>query len=406
VQIFTRGLLLILFFLGAASGQMLPQPMPVPAAPIEPQNPKTELALELLVLTSEPELRGGRVEQIQSEQRFLFPIASVNRSREQQKLSNGLESALLEIAKKVQLPSLDARFYQIQNQWIAKQRSAWRLDLPATRAVVLSALKNQALTARAVLSSQPPKRRVEDFFKQGIRHYFGGGTSNFSGSPSYRVQNIIAAAKQIDARYLAPKAIFAFNQSITLSAKQGFVLGNIIRGSTLSKELGGGICQVSTTVWRAAYQAGLPILERHQHSYRVAYYDPPGFEATVFASSKNLRFRNDTKSLLWMQLEWDVETGELGLHFFGIRPERQVQISKPRITNEKPAPQDRFVPDKEVKLGEVKIISGAEPGMQTRIDRVVKYNSGRVTQDSTRSRYVPWAAIYAVHPKDKRVRRK
>ena len=388
---------MLLLFFGAASGQILPMPVPVPIAPVAPVDPKTDLALELLVLTSESEIRGGQIEQIQAEQRFLFPIASVLRSRADQKLSSGLEAALLKIAKEVQLP--------VQNQWVAKQRSAWRVDLAATRAAVQTALQNQSLTARAVLSSQPPKRTVEDFYKQGIRHFFGGGTSNFAGSPSYRVQNILAAAKQLDGRYLAAKAVFAFNQSITLSAKQGFVLGNIIRGNSLSKELGGGICQVSTTVWRAAYQAGLPILERHQHSYRVAYYDPPGFEATVFAPSKNLRFRNDTTSALWMQLEWDVNTGDLGLYFFGVRPERQVQISKPRISNEKPAPRDRFVPDKEVKLGDVKIVSGAESGMQTRIDRVVKYNSGRIIRDSTKSRYVPWAAIYAVHPKDKRIKK-
>ncbi len=405
MQFLTRGLLLLLLFFGAASGQILPAPVPVPIAPIEPAHPKTDLALELLVVTSEPEIRAGRLEQTDSEQRFLLPITSVIRSRAEQKLSSGLEAALLEITKKVQLPSLDARFYQIQNQWVAKQRSAWRLDLAATRAAVLTALQNQGLTARAVLSSQPPKRTVEDFYKQGIRHFFGGGTSNFAGSPSYRVQNIIAAAKQLDGRYLASNAIFAFNQSITLSAEQGFVLGNIIRGNNLSKELGGGICQVSTTVWRAAYNSGLPILERHQHSYRVAYYDPPGFEATVFAPSKNLRFRNDTTSALWMQLEWDVDTGQLGLYFFGVRPERQVQISQPRISNEKPAPRDRFVPDVGVKLGDVQIVSGAEAGMQTRIDRVVQYNSGRIIRDSTKSRYVPWAAIYAVHPKDKRIKR-
>ncbi len=395
---------MLLLFFGAASGQILPVPMPVPPAPIVPVDPKTDLGLELLVITSEPEIRGGRLEQIDSEQRFLLPIASVIRSRAEQKLSSGLEEALKKVAKELQ-PSLDARFYQIQNQWVAKQRSAWRLDLAATRAAVLTALQTQGLTARAVLSSQPPKRTVEDFYKQGIRHYFSGGTSNFAGSPSYRVQNIIAAAKQIDGRYLESRAIFAFNQSIRLNTEQGFVLGNIIRGSTLSKELGGGICQVSTTVWRAAYNSGLPILERHQHSYRVSYYDPPGFEATVFAPSKNLRFRNDTTSALWMQLEWDVDTGQLGLYFFGVRPERQVQISQPRISNEKPAPRDRFVPDVGVKLGDVQIVSGAESGMQTRIDRTVQYNSGRIIRDSTKSRYVPWAAIYAVHPKDKRIKK-
>jgi vancomycin resistance protein YoaR len=363
------------------------------------------MGLDLILVMTEPEIRNGRLEKILTQTNISLPSASVKRSREQQQLSSGLEAALQKVGLDLQIPSQDARFYRIQNQWVAQQRSAWRLDLAATRVAVLTALQNQVASARAVLTSTAPKRTVEEFYNQGVRFLFGSGDSSFAGSPSYRVQNIIAAAKQLDGRYLVPKAIFAFNSSIRLSAKQGFVLGNIIRGNNLSKELGGGICQVSTTVWRAAYQAGLPIVERHQHSYRVAYYDPPGFEATVFAPSKNLRFRNDTTAALWMQLEWDTDRGILGLHFFGIRPDRKVQISAPRISHEKPAPRDRFVPDKNIKLGDVQIISGAESGMKTRIDRSVQYNSGRMERDSTRSQYVPWAAIYAVHPRDKRLKK-
>ncbi len=376
-------------------------PVPVPPKPVKP----IPEPLELQISQQEPEIRDGQMIIAKTERRIAFPVASVTVSREQQRISNGLENTLQQITQELGIASQDARFYRFENTWVARQRSQWVLDLPATRTLIIDALKNKAVLVKAVLRSTPPERTVQAMYNKGTRFYFGGGNSSFAGSPSYRVQNIIAAAKQLDARYLEKNRVFAFNSSIRLSSQAGFVLGNIIRGNTLIKEIGGGICQVSTTVWRAAYQAGLPIIERHQHSYRVAYYDPPGYEATVFAPSKNLRFRNDTRAALWMQLEWNAETGELETHFFGVRPDRKISISEPRISNERPAPRDQFIADKEVKLGDVKIISGAEKGMQTRIDRTVQYNSGRNRKDSTQSRYKPWSAIYAVHPKDPRVKK-
>ena len=363
--------------------------------------------LELLIVQTEPELQNGRLVEVRSERRLRFPTPSVNISRARQQASNGIEKKLQQWATNLKqaLPS-DARFYRTQGTWIARQRSKWQIDLPATRANIQKALRNNTSTVTASLRQTPPKRSVPDLYRQGIRNHFGSGSSNFAGSPSYRVQNIIAAAKQLDARYLQRNAVFNFNSSIRLNSQSGFVLGNIIRGQNLSKELGGGICQVSSTVWRAAYASGLPILERHQHSYRVSYYDPPGFEATVFAPSKNLRFGNDTSATLWIQLEWDTKMGTLEMHLFGVRPERKTRISEPRISNERPAPKDRFVPDPTVTLGEVQIVSGAEQGMQTRIDRVVQYDTGQVRRDTTQSRYVPWGAIYALNPKDPRIKQK
>lgn len=361
--------------------------------------------LELVVSTVEPELQNGKIVEVTAIKRLAFPQASVDRSRAEKKISSGLETVLQAMTREMNLPALEARFVRDGETWVAKQRSAWRLDLPKTRAVLQKALIQNSLEVQAVLTSKPPKRTVQDFFKRGVRFYFGGGDSSFAGSPDFRVQNIVAASKQLDARYLERGAVFDFNKSITLSSKTGFVLGYVIRGNSLSKDIGGGLCQVSTTVWRAAYNAGLPMLERHQHSYRVAYYEPVGFEATVYAPSKNLRFRNDTSAPLWMQLEWDVSSGRLEMNLFGVAPERRVQISKPVTSNERPAPKDRFVPDAKVPLGEAKVVSGAEDGVEARINRVVRYNNGFVTRDRTFSRYIPWAAIYAVNPKDKRLRK-
>ncbi|NJK46273.1 MAG: hypothetical protein HC933_20310, partial [Pleurocapsa sp. SU_196_0] len=247
----------------------------------EPQT--SPVPLTLVVDTTEPELRDGNLIEARVTKRFELPIASVTVSRERQTLSNGLEERLLEVSRQLRRPALNARWTRDDLGWVAKQQSAWVVDAPLTRAYLLESLRYAKTEARVAVRRAPPAMTVKRLFDAGFRYHFGGGESLFAGSPDFRVQNIIAGAKQIDGRILGRGEVFDFNRSVRLSARNGFVPGYVIRGSLLEKDIGGGICQVSTTVWRAAYQAGLPIVERHQHSYRVAYYDPPGMEATVYA---------------------------------------------------------------------------------------------------------------------------
>jgi vancomycin resistance protein YoaR len=369
-------------------------------------SPRAEpIPLTLVLETSEAELREGRVVQAPITRRFPLPEASVAVSRSRQRLSNGLEEALVRLSEQLRRPMANARWTRDGQRWVAKQQSAWTVDTALTRAYVLEALRYDKLEARVVVRRSPPALTVQRLYDQGFRYHFGGGESSFAGSPDFRVQNILAGAKQIDARVLKRGEVFDFNRTVRVTARGGFVPGYVIRGSLLEKDIGGGICQVSTTVWRAAYEAGLPILERHQHSYRVSYYDPPGMEATVYAPLKNLRFRNDSPGALLIQLEVDAKTGVLSMHFFGSKPDRRVSITQPRITNEIPAPRDRFVRDPSVRPGDALLVSGAENGMRVVIERRVQYDSGRQARDVTASRYVPWGAIYGVHPRDPRLRR-
>jgi vancomycin resistance protein YoaR len=378
-----------------------PAPEPVPPAP---SATRATQPLMLLLTRSEPELENGKLRSAQFTMQVELPLESVRVSRARGQLSSGLLAALDELEGDLRrLSAEDARFVQRGKSWVATQKSAWRLDKAATVQALQRALRQNLDRANASLQSTPPKRRVQDFLRRGVGFYVGGAGSSYAGSPSFREQNILAAVKQLDERYLERGAAFNFNQSISISQKNGYVPGYVISGGGLNKEIGGGICQVSTTVWRAAYLAGLPILERHQHSYAVQYYDPVGFEATVFAPSKNLRFQNDTPNRLWLQFVVDKQNQNLELHFFGAAPERRVEVSPARIWEKRPAPKDRFVADPSLKPGEIKIVSGAENGLSVRYSRTVRYANGNLRRDTTQSRYVPWGAIYAVHPTDKRL---
>jgi vancomycin resistance protein YoaR len=381
-----------------------PKPTAKPAAKPAPKPAPKFVPLELRLETTEQEIRNGELRDVLIVRTFAVPAKSTALSRQNKKPSAGLETVMRNAYASLYRVSREAVWVRDGTNWIATQQSAWRVDERTSRAFVLEALKFNKPSAKIVVQRSRPARNVQDWHAKGIRYHFGGGESRFVGSSSFRVTNIIAGARQIDNITIAAGGIFNFNRDVKISKELGFVDGYIIKGGILEKDIGGGICQVSTTVWRAAYNAGLPILQRNYHSYRVVYYDPPGFEATVFAPYKNLIFRNDTGAPLFVQVTWYTRSARLEMHFFGAKPDRRVDISRGSISNLRQPPAPRFVADPEVRLGRAKRLSGAERGMNVRIDRVVRYNTGRVARDSTFSSYVPWGELWAVNPQDARVR--
>jgi vancomycin resistance protein YoaR len=362
-------------------------------------------SLELLLDTTEPEIRGGQLRDQQITRAFKMPQNSVSLSRKNTRISSGLEEAMRVATRSVRRNAENAVwvFDKPSRSWVARQSSAWSVDLNATRANVLEAIKYNKLSAKIVVRRSPPARNVQDWYARGIRYHFGGGQSNFFGSAPFRVQNIVAGSRQLDNIYIAPGEVFDFNRRVKISPQLGFVDGYIIKGGLLEKDIGGGICQVSTTIFRAAYNSGLPIVQRNFHSYRVQYYDPVGYEATVFSPYKNLKFRNDTGAPLFLQVTWFIRAQRLEMNFFGAKPDRRTSVGAGYVYNVRRAPPARFVPDPTVRLGRVKRISGSQPGMNVRITRNVRYNDGRNLTDYTSSYYVPWGEIYAVNPYDRRV---
>jgi vancomycin resistance protein YoaR len=383
-----------------------PKPAPKPVVVKPKPKPVVAVPLELRLETTEQEIRNGQLRDVLIVRTFKLPVKSVALSRKNQKPSVGLETAMQNTWRGLARDSADATwvFEKESKTWIATQQSAWAVDTKLSRAFVLEALKYNKSSARIVVQRSAPKRNLADWHKTGIRYFFGGGESFFRGSSDFRVTNIIAGARQIDNITIAAGANFNFNRDVKISKELGFVDGYIIKGGILEKDIGGGICQVSTTVWRAAYNAGLPIVQRNYHSYRVHYYDPPGFEATVFSPYKNMIFKNDTGAPLFVQVTWYLRSQKLEMNFFGAKPDRKVSISEGYIYNVRPPPAARFIADSTIRLGRAKRLSGAEKGMNVRINRVVRYNTGTVARDTTFSSYVPWGELWAVNPNDARVR--
>ena len=165
----------------------------------------------------------------------------------------------------------------------------------------------------------------------GIVKLLAEGRSNFAGSPSSRVHNIKVAAARFNGVILAPGEELSFVDLLgPVDASAGYRKELVIINNQTRPEYGGGVCQVSTTLFRAAILAGLEITERRSHSYAVRYYEPIGFDATVYIPKPDLRFRNNTPGHILIQNS--IEGTELVFRIYGTDDGRQVEMKGPFIT--------------------------------------------------------------------------
>lgn len=233
-----------------------------------------------------------------------------------------------------------------------------------------------------------------------VEDIVGIGKSRFKGSIAGRIHNIELAASRIHGALIPPDAVFSFNDTVgEISKKTGFAPAYVIsKGRTVLGD-GGGVCQVSTTLFRAALDAGLPIVERHAHSYRVSYYEQessPGIDATVYSPSADLKFKNDTGNYIVIASEFDKKNASLVFKFYGKKDGRIVELTKPVITSRSAPPPAAYVDDPTRPKGSRVQVEHAVGGAVTVFTRVVTKNGVQVANDSFKSVYRAWQAVYMV----------
>jgi vancomycin resistance protein YoaR len=223
-----------------------------------------------------------------------------------------------------------------------------------------------------------------------------GRSTYYHSSPARRV-NVANAAAKINGAVVAPGENFSFLGSLGgISSANGFVTGLIISAGRTVDGLGGGVCQVSTTTFRALYQAGMPVIERNQHAYRVGYYEPQvGFEAAVYDPTKDLKFRNDTGGPVLVKTFNDNAHSTLTVQVWGLPQSRRVSVSPAVILNRTGHPAAKYVPTTALPKGAVKQIDWAADGFDLYITRTI-VDKGKVSTDRTTTNYKPWQAIYEV----------
>lgn len=239
------------------------------------------------------------------------------------------------------------------------------------------------------LAGETANKSAEDL---GIREIIGTGHSNFSGSPKNRRTNIRVGSSKLEGQLIAPGEEFSTIKAIgQIDGTTGFLQELVIKGNKTTPEYGGGLCQVGTTMFRAALKSGLPITMRRNHSYRVSYYEPAGTDATIYDPLPDFRFMNDTGNYILIQ--YRIEGNNLYFDFWGTKDGRTATSTYPRIYNiVKPAPT-KIIETTELKPGEKKCTEKAHNGADASFKYTVNYPTGETKEKVFNSHYVPWQEV-------------
>lgn len=262
----------------------------------------------------------------------------------------------------------------------------------------------RTLTLALPVDILDPKTGDENIDNMGIVELIGRGESFYKGSIPGRIHNVILAASRASGVLIAPGETFSFNNTIgDISAATGYKSAYIIKNGRTELGDGGGVCQVSTTIFRAALNAGLEIVERKPHSYRVAYYEQggfkPGLDATVFSPSVDLKIKNTTDHHILIQAVTDPDNYHLTYEIYGKKDGRVVELSDIRTLSQSPAPPPLYQEDPTLPNGQIKQVDYAATGAKTTFDYKVTKN-GEVLGASTtfNNNYRPWQAVYLYGP--------
>ncbi len=238
----------------------------------------------------------------------------------------------------------------------------------------------------------------------GITGLLSESTTWFFGSSPERKHNIARAAAQFFGIVIAPGEEFSFNRYLgDVTEEAGFTTGLIILGGQLVEGVGGGVCQVSTTLYQAAFWGGFPITARLEHGYRIHYYDDgegPGMDATVFDPHVDLRFVNNTEHHLLIENYYNETFSSLTFKFYSTDVGRVVEKDGPVFENVRPPAPDTWEFNEELEEGEIVKVDWAVEGADVTVGRRVYDEFGTLMYGDEQfvSNYIPWGNVYEYGP--------
>lgn len=318
-----------------------------------------------------------------------------------------VDDYLAELDETYSIPAQDALFSFKNNRVTAfkPEKEGIRIDVKETRDDVSTYLLNpqprQAPRFIAHTSILEPRIRTGDTNEYGIKEKIGEGSSNYSGSSAEREHNVVLSASKFHGVLIPPGKSFSYNQHLgDVSTSSGYKTAYVIKNGRTVLGDGGGVCQNSTTLFRAALNSGLPITERHAHAYRVKYYEndrKPGFDATIYSPTVDFKFKNDTPAHILIQAKVDQVKNIVTFEFYGTKDNRVVELSDARVYDFRPAPEALYQDDPTLKRGITKQVDWSAPGAKSLFTYKVIKEDGTVTQDRTfYSTYRPWQAVFLV----------
>jgi vancomycin resistance protein YoaR len=252
-----------------------------------------------------------------------------------------IQSYVEDLARKVNQDPADAKF-QITDGKVTTFSEAQvgiSLDVPKSVQTIVDALGSNYVQSEQTIAlpfnAKKPEIDYGDVNNLGISSLVGEGTSNFKGSPTNRIHNVKVGAARFNGVLIKPGEEFSFVKTLgEVDAEHGYLPELVIKKNVTEPEFGGGICQVSTTAFRAAIYSGLKITARKNHAYPVSYYNPQGMDSTVYIPNPDLRFINNTPGYILIQT--NVVGTILTFDFYGTDDGRKITIDGPKITEKQP----------------------------------------------------------------------
>lgn len=279
------------------------------------------------------------------------------------------------------------------------------LDIEATVARVNEFLATGQHIVPLVLVTVPPRYADTTTAEElGIVELIAVGESYFAGSSSARDHNIRLGSTKFDGILVPPGETFSFNHFLgEVTQAEGYDESYVIVGNRTVPGVGGGICQVATTAFRAAFYAGYPIIERWPHAYRVGYYElggyGPGFDATIYSPLVDFRFVNDTPYHLLIHTEVDTARARSRFLFYSTSMGRQVEQIGPTWGEPTPPGPPIYEYDPSLPAGTSVRLESPRDGLTAVLERIVRDAEGNVLfRDRFVSRFIPWPARYRFGP--------
>ncbi|GAB4400771.1 MAG: VanW family protein [Anaerolineales bacterium] len=334
---------------------------------------------------------------------------------------NALRNSLNDLKVMVDRNPKDARFLfnegTGQIEAVAQSAIGRVMDVEASIAAINGALQRGEHNVNLVVSEQQPAVTDQATGAElGIVQLVASQTTYFYGSSEARIQNIVTAAAQYDGLLVAPGEVFSMGSVLgDVSLENGYAEALIIYGGRTIKGVGGGVCQVSTTLFRTVFFAGFPVVERYSHAYRVSYYemdrsgsvdtDFAGLDATVYFPLVDFKFKNDTP--YWMLFETDVNVAARTITWkiYSTSDGRSVTWETTGPQNVVSAPETVFEENPELKTNELKQVDYAAEGADVTVTRTVWRSGAIYFTDQFRTHYEPWAAVCQYGPNTEDPRR-
>lgn len=328
--------------------------------------------------------------------------------------TDGLRNLLAPVKSEVDRPASNAKFIfndeTRQLDLMEDSKTGRVVDLEASIAAINDALlRGEHSVSLVIAEEQPQVPGAATGQELGITELIASETSYFYGSSEERIQNIQAAAARFHGVMVPPGATFSMGETMgDVSLENGFAEALIIYGGRTIKGVGGGVCQVSTTLFRTVFNAGFPVVERYSHAYRVSYYemtasgavDPrlAGLDATVYFPLVDFKFKNDSPYWILMETYVNVPGRSLTWKFYSTSTGRSVSWDTTGPVNVVSAPPPLFEENPELKKNEMKQVDYAANGADVTVTRTVYQNGVILFQDQFITHYEPWQAICQYGP--------